>query len=105
MNMLYNSLYKLGCKNMDVKTYSHARQNLAELMDEVCDNRAPVIVTRQGAKSVVILPLEEYEALEETLHLLRSPANAARLSESLEQFNSGKVVRRDPTKPQRRKKR
>lgn len=88
---------------MDVKTYSHARQNLAELMDEVCDNRAPVIVTRQGAKSVVILPLEEYESMEETLYLLRSPANAARLYASIEQINRGKVVRRDPTKRRRKK--
>ncbi|MFM9863181.1 MAG: type II toxin-antitoxin system Phd/YefM family antitoxin [Micropepsaceae bacterium] len=88
---------------MDVKTYSHARQNLAELMDEVCDNRAPVVVTRQGAKSVVILPLEEYESMEETLYLLRSPANAARLYGSIEQLKRGKVVRRDPTKQRRKK--
>lgn len=88
---------------MDVKTYSHARQNLAELMDEVCDSRAPVIVTRQGAKSVVILPLEEYESMEETLYLLRSPANAVRLYASIEQIKSGKVVRRNPTKQRRKK--
>jgi len=88
---------------MDVKTYSHARQNLAELMDEVCDNCAPVIVTRQGAKSVVILPLEEYESMEETLYLLRSPANAARLYSAIEEIKAGKVVRRDPTKKRRAK--
>lgn len=83
---------------MDVKTYSHARQNLAELMDEVHETRAPVIITRQGAKSVVILSLEEYESMEETLHLLGSPKNAARLFASIESEKAGRLIRRDPTR-------
>jgi len=89
---------------MNVKTYSYARQNLAELMDEASDSRAPIIVTRQGAKSIVILTLEEYESMEETLHLTRSPKNAARLLESIAQAKAGKFVRKDPTKrrPKRR---
>jgi antitoxin YefM len=83
---------------MNVKTYSYARQNLAELMDEAGDSRAPIIVTRQGAKSIVILTLEEYESMEETLHLTRSPKNAARLLESIGQAKAGKLIRKDPTK-------
>ena len=82
---------------MDVKTYSHARQNLAELMDEVHESRAPVIITRQGSKPVVILALEEYEAMEATLHLLGSPKNAARLFASIESEKAGRFVRNDPT--------
>ncbi len=81
---------------MDVKTYSDARQNLAGLMDRVCESRAPVVVTRQKAKSVVMVSLEEYEAIEETLHLLRSPKNAQRLHAAIAQLDKGRGVRRDP---------
>lgn len=84
---------------MNIRTYSYARQNLAELMDEATDSRAPIIVTRQGAKPIVILTLEEYESMEETLHLTRSPRNAARLQASIEQAKAGKLLRKDPTKP------
>jgi antitoxin YefM len=83
---------------MDVKTYSDARQNFAKLMDEVCDKRAPVTVTRQGAKSVVILPLEEFESIEETLYLLRSPANAKNLLGAIDDLKAGRAVKKDPTR-------
>ena len=89
---------------MNIKTYSYARQNFAELMDEASDSRAPIVVTRQGAKSIVILTLEEYESMEETLHLTRSPKNAARLLESIAQAKAGNLVSKDPTKrPAKRK--
>ena len=81
---------------MDVKSYTDARQNLAKLMDAVCETRAPVIVTRQKAKSVVLLSLEEYSAIEETLHLLRSPKNASRLRAAIVEIDTGRGVRRDP---------
>jgi len=76
-------------------SYTELRQNLATLMDEVCDSRAPLVVTRQGGRSVVMLSLEEYEGMEETLHLLRSPANAAHLLESIRQAEEGRLVERD----------
>lgn len=82
---------------MDVKTYSDARQNLAELMDRVCESRSPVVVTRQKAESVVVISLEEYTAIEETLHLLSSPKNASRLHEAIAELDKGRGVRRDPT--------
>ena len=63
---------------MTVVTYSQLRQQLAAVMDQVCDSAAPVIVTRQNARSVVMLSLDEYESMAETLHLLRSPRNAER---------------------------
>jgi len=82
---------------MDVKTYSDARRNLADLMDRVCESRAPVVVTRQKGKSVVMISLEEYAAIEETLHLLRSPKNASRLHAAIADLDKGRGVRRDPT--------
>jgi antitoxin YefM len=72
-------------------SYTELRANLASYMDEVCDNRTPLFVTRQNARSVVILSEDEYEGILETLHLLRSPANAERLLRSIATANSGGV--------------
>jgi antitoxin YefM len=68
-------------------------------MDEVCDGRAPLTVTRQNARSVVMLSEEDYEGLMETVHLLRSPANAARLLQSMKQAEAGELARQDPIEP------
>ncbi|OIQ83560.1 antitoxin YefM [mine drainage metagenome] len=76
---------------MKAITYTFARENLAATMDEVCADRAPITVTRSGGQqAVVMLSLDEYEALEETAHLLRSPANAKRLLASVRKLESGK---------------
>jgi antitoxin YefM len=72
-------------------SYTELRANLASYMDEVCDSRTPLFVTRQNARSVVILSEDEYEGILETLHLLRSPANAERLLRSIATANSGGV--------------
>ena len=71
-------------------TYTHARANLAGTMDRVCNDHEPVIITRNGDQSVVILSLEDFQALEETAYLLRSPANAKRLFKSIEQLEAGR---------------
>ena len=60
---------------MDTITYTDARANLAKTMDRVCDDHAPVIITRRNGGAVVMLSLRDYEGLEETAYLLRSPAN------------------------------
>ncbi|MGM0656086.1 MAG: type II toxin-antitoxin system Phd/YefM family antitoxin [Thermodesulfobacteriota bacterium] len=75
---------------MEAITYTAARQNLAKTMEKVCNNRSPIIVTRKSSNSVVIMSLEDYEALEETAYLLRSPKNAKRLLESIAQLENGK---------------
>jgi antitoxin YefM len=80
-------------------TYTELRANLAGYMDEVCDGRAPLTVTRQNARSVVMLSEEDYEGLMETVHLLRSPANAARLLQSMQQAEAGELARHDPIEP------
>lgn len=81
---------------MTAITYTAAREKLASTMDQVCRDRAPVIITRNRDQSVVMLSLEEYEALEETAHLLRSPANAKRLLASITALESGKGKVRKP---------
>lgn len=80
---------------MDAITYSSARANLASTMDRVCSDHEPLIITRNGEQAVVMLSLEDYKALEETAYLLRSPANARRLLNSMAQLNSGKGVQRE----------
>ncbi len=80
---------------MDVVSYSELRQKLKAHMDRVCDDRAPLLVTRQNGPPVVMLSLAEYEGLEETLHLLASPANAERLLHSIAEANAGRLVEHD----------
>ncbi|MFO8085036.1 MAG: type II toxin-antitoxin system prevent-host-death family antitoxin [Desulfobacterales bacterium] len=75
---------------MKAITYTAARQNLAKTMEKVCQDHAPIIVTRKTSDSVVIMSLEDYEALEETAYLLRSPKNARRLIESIAQLEEGR---------------
>ena len=75
---------------MDAISYTAARQNLAKTMEKVCRDHNPVIVTRKASGSVVIMSLEDYESLEETAHLLRSPENARRLMASIDQLEKGK---------------
>ena len=76
-------------------TYTEARQNLAETMNRVCDHHEPVIITRQKSPSVVLMSLEDYNAIMETAHLLRSPADAARLRDALQAAESGELAPHD----------
>ncbi len=74
---------------MDVVSYSSVRANLATNMRRVCEDHAPLVITRQGEPSVVMLSLEDFNALEETAHLLRSPANAQRLLSAIASLEAG----------------
>ena len=78
---------------MEAITYSHTRQHLAEIMNKLADDRSPVLITRQAGSPVVMMSLQDFNALEETAYLMRSPKNAKRLMESIEQLaaNGGKV--------------
>ncbi len=82
---------------MSTISYSAARENLAATMDQVCDDHEPVVITRQKQRSVVILSLDDYKALEETAYLLKSPANARRLLAATNQMSNGKGKRRKIT--------
>ena len=62
---------------------------------EVCDDHTPIIITRKNQRSVVIISLEDYESLEETAYLLRSPRNARRLLESIAELESGGGTERE----------
>ncbi|MEE3159102.1 MAG: type II toxin-antitoxin system prevent-host-death family antitoxin [Pseudomonadota bacterium] len=74
---------------MDAISYTAARTNLAKTMDQVCEDHAPIIITRSKSQSVVMMSLEDYEALQETAYLLRSPRNARRLLDSIAELEQG----------------
>ena len=80
---------------MKAITYTAARQNLSKTMENVCKDHAPIIVTRKTTDSVVIMSLEDYEALEETAYLLRSPKNTRRLIQSIAQLEEGRGSERE----------
>lgn len=74
---------------MEAIPYSRARAKLAKTMDKVCRHRVPIIITRQRGEATVLLSLHEYESLEETSYLLRSPKNARRLLKAISQLEAG----------------
>jgi antitoxin YefM len=71
-------------------TYTHLREKLASVLDQVADDQEVVIVRRRGAKDVALVPADELNSLLETAHLLRSPRNAQRLTEVLRDARKGK---------------
>lgn len=73
---------------MDSINYSAARRNLAKVMNQVCNDHAPVVIKCRGKDSVVMMSLEEYQAMEETAYLLRSRANALNLLESIAELEA-----------------
>jgi antitoxin YefM len=64
-------------------TYTEFRENLKGYMDQSCDTHEPIIVKRQNGEDMVMLPRSDFEPLDETAYLMRSPANAAMLREAL----------------------
>jgi len=79
---------------MTAISYTVARENLASTMAQVCQDHNPVIITRGRKDAVVMMSLEDYSSWEETAYLMRSPANALRLLEGIEQVKQGRVVRK-----------
>jgi antitoxin YefM len=77
---------------MRTVSYSDARQSFSTTMNSVIEDRAPVLITRQRGGHCVLLSQEDYEAMEETAYLLRSPANARRLFQSVERIRNGENI-------------
>ena len=74
---------------MTTATYSHLRENLAGIWNEVESTQEPIIVTRQGHQDLAILPADELASIQATVHLLRSPKNARRLLDALARAHNG----------------
>ncbi len=82
---------------MKVVNFSDARNRLKSVLDQVANDRDYTIISRRDADDAVVMSLDQFNSLMETVHLLRSPANAAHLAKSIKQYQSGKTVSRDPT--------
>lgn len=80
---------------MRIVSFSDARNNLKSVLDTVVDDATATIITRRDAESAVVMSLDYYNSLIETMHLLRSPANADRLSKSIEQYRKAEIMQRD----------
>ena len=84
---------------MDVLTYSDTRAALKAVMDRVVEDRTPIVVTRRRGESVVMISLADWNAMEETLHLLSSPRNAERLREGIAELEAGGGVEHELIEP------
>jgi antitoxin YefM len=80
---------------MIAANYSEFRVNLKKYLDDVEDNNETLIIKRKSGKGTVMISLDEYNSIMETVHLLSSKANADRLYESIQQMNEGKTVQKD----------
>ena len=81
---------------METITFTDARNNLRSVLDKVVDDADYTIITRRDKEDAVVMSLESFNSLLETFHLLKSPANAAHLARSIEQYRAGKVREREP---------
>lgn len=80
---------------MDVTTYTNFRQNLKYFLDKVFKNHSPLFISRTNGEDVVVLSKADYESMQETFHLLKSPANATRLLKGIEEYEKGSGIERD----------
>lgn len=82
---------------MHVLTFSQARADLKQTMDDVCRDHEPAVITRQRGEAVVMLSLDDYNGMRETMYLLGSSANAKRLRSSIDQLRAGKAFTKELT--------
>ncbi|AQV99257.1 prevent-host-death protein (plasmid) [Cupriavidus necator] len=80
---------------MNILTFSEARASFKQALDTVCKDHEPTVITRQRGEHVVMISLDDYNSMQETLHLLGSPKNAERLRQSIAEFKAGKTFYKD----------
>jgi antitoxin YefM len=84
---------------MNVLSFTDTRAKLKAVMDRVVADRSPVVITRQKAEAVVMVSLSDWNAMEETMHLLSTPANAARLGEATAELDASGGTERELVQP------
>ena len=80
---------------MRIVSFTEARNGLKSVLDNVVNDVDYTVITRRDAEDAVVMSMEHYNSLMETVHLLKSPANAAHLSKSIEQYQLGRVTERE----------
>ncbi|MBT2132734.1 type II toxin-antitoxin system prevent-host-death family antitoxin [Croceibacterium sp. LX-88] len=84
---------------MQTISYSDARENLKSVIDKVVADHAPIAITRQRGEGAVLVSESDWASIEETMYLLRSPANARELLASIAELDAGKGVERELIDP------
>lgn len=79
---------------MRIISFSDARNRLKSVLDQVSRDRDYTVISRRDAEDAVVMSLEQFNSLMETVHLLKSPANAAHLAKSIKQYQAGKTTER-----------
>jgi len=80
---------------MKIVSFTEARNSLKAVLDSVVNDADTAVITRRDSEDAVVMSLDYYNSLMETVYLLRSPANAEHLNRSIEQFKAGKVTGRN----------
>lgn len=80
---------------MTVLSYTEARNHFKKVLDDVVDDADYTVITRRDSEDAVVMSLDYFQGLMETVHLLKSPANVAHIEESIAQFKAGKIITRD----------
>jgi antitoxin YefM len=80
---------------MEVISYTKARNNFSDVMNQVCDNHTPITIYRQESKPVVLISLEDFNSIEETMYLMSTPNNFQNLLQSIEEIKLGNVIETD----------
>ena len=80
---------------MKVVTFTEARNKLKNVLDRVVDDADYTVITRRDANDAVVMSLDYFNSLLETVHLLKSPANAAHLERSIAQYKQGQITKKD----------
>lgn len=86
-------------QKMKIITYSEARSSLKSVLDKVHEDADVTIISRRDGADAVVMSLDHYQSIMETMHLLSTPANAAHLAKSIAQHKAGKAVRRELAQP------
>ncbi len=90
---------------MNILTFSEARASLKSVMDDVCNDHTPTVITRVNGEHVVMLSLSDFNSIEETMYLLSPAKNASRLMESVAQIKAGKAQPRELIRNEKQKSR
>lgn len=80
---------------MNILTFSEARASFKQALDTVCKDHEPTVITRQRGEHVVMISLDDYNSMQETLHLLGTSKNAERLRASVASFRAGKTLNKE----------
>jgi len=80
---------------MEIISYTKARNSFCDVMNKVCQNHIPITIYRQESQPVVLMSLDDYNSIEETMYLMSTPNNLKNLLQSIEEIKQDKVVEID----------